>query len=798
MIIAELYGLERSLFYMHKGYKKLITVALGSVFALGAFSFTGCATKVELDGDYAYGSVSSNGGFVVEKGNYIYFINGQESNTADNSGSAVKGALMRISVSDFKKGNYGETQIVVPSLMVTANYDAGIYIYGDRVYYATPTTAKDLDGQVRNGYLDFKSTRLDGKDTIANYYFRSSDNSAAYRYTEIDGVVYCLHVDGSSVYSYNTATGEDTLLVKDASSILFDQTDATGGRIYYTMDVTVDIDTENAYKESYNQIYTATADMTIDSLDAKTASYTVRGKTYSFDKQYLEEEKEDFDAKDVSTYPYVNLGQLVLDGKGSTNVDTMFNEEGTPFTPGGYKYTLSRSANGGLYYTRDYVDTTSSSGDGGWLLYLSEENFKGSWNALSGNFGASAAEKNEVIAYNTDLASSSAIFMRENGKNSYLYVDGSAIYRMDVSFENGMLTEESCRIVNSASGATLLYTDKAGDYGYVYYSTAGTNGKALNRAVYSGTADDYNAIAADKNYQPVRILEIEYTSDWYLPEIIENKIVYTNAEAIGSNAYNYVSVVDLSTANGMKTNAEVAAFNDLYADRMKAISDLRGKHNALGNLEYYYYYTNAFSYPKADTDVFEYYGDTKDFYHSILAEAADRGYSSTYLYSDLYQSEMDKILAREKGELGDYTYLDENGNYYGLRSYFYNDMGKLTEEDAAAIADVWRTGNVLTLPEEEEGLETWQWVLIGVGIGVGVLAIAAGVTIPLIVMSKKKKARLAALEEAKPGLHHVEVDTTDDKEIDVYDEESAQKLDPQLELTEDAEPAPEEEQEKQD
>ena len=65
------------------------------------------------------GEVSSNGGFAVEKGGYVYFINGVASSTANNTyGKVEKGALMRISKAQLKAGEYDKAEIVVYVLVV--------------------------------------------------------------------------------------------------------------------------------------------------------------------------------------------------------------------------------------------------------------------------------------------------------------------------------------------------------------------------------------------------------------------------------------------------------------------------------------------------------------------------------------------------------------------------------------------------------------------------------------------------------------------------------------------------------
>ena len=65
---------------MRKGIKTIISVAAAAVMACGALSLTACGAKfTPLKGDYTSETPAvSNGGFVVEYGKYVYFINGVE------------------------------------------------------------------------------------------------------------------------------------------------------------------------------------------------------------------------------------------------------------------------------------------------------------------------------------------------------------------------------------------------------------------------------------------------------------------------------------------------------------------------------------------------------------------------------------------------------------------------------------------------------------------------------------------------------------------------------------------------
>lgn len=100
---------------------------------------------------------------------YVYFINGYTLNTADNTfGTPLKGSIQRISKDSIARRDYTASETVVPLVAYSSHYYAGIYIYGDRIYYATPSTARNSTGEIQNSNLEFKSSSLDGRETMSN------------------------------------------------------------------------------------------------------------------------------------------------------------------------------------------------------------------------------------------------------------------------------------------------------------------------------------------------------------------------------------------------------------------------------------------------------------------------------------------------------------------------------------------------------------------------------------------------------------------------------------------------------
>ena len=701
--------------------KKLLALVAAIATMSATLSFAGCGGATSYQGETLTGSfdaaakVESNGGFAVQKGDYVYFINGSQEYTADNTyGDVVKGSLMRIANADLESGDYSKAQIVVPSLFTTANYNAGVYIYGEYVYYATPTTDKNLQGEVENSWIDFKRAKLDGSEApMKGQFFRLSTNSANYRYVQAeDGVVYCLYeetVDGAKcLKSYNTETGKDTVLVKGAkSSFYYDMKDLTNPNVYYTMGVKYDIDSDNATDAEYDQLYTVNAAATV-TVDASKAAYTVNsGVTYDFDEAYLEE--NGVELSDYTAYPYVNLGTLVLDGVGKTSLSSMFNQEEVESTEvTGYTYTIQRYENNGVYFTRKGLTPTSADPN---LYYLADTDVKVEKSISNNDFKADGNPV-DFVSKETTKASATALFEIENGNHVYYYVNGDKIEKATVTAEGtNVLT-----IARKTSGAALLKV--VGDY--VYYSGTGTNGKSLSRVKLSADAENYNPLLNNKEYQPQTLPLVDYSDSWYKPEFFGNVVLYPNAQNFGTGtvAYNYIYAARLDKIEENETKYEaVQEYIDQYSD--SAVSQ---------NLIKFFFRTNL-----------------------TVSEESQGEYDEEFFAEVKGKFEGEEKLAKE--------------------SEIIAPVSRVNEDDASEIETSW-TDYLLT-PEAEETTEEGLSALAIWAIVIGsVIVVAAAVAIPTVIILKKKAAKKREEEATVNAYKRKKIDTTDDKSIDVYADET--------------------------
>lgn len=743
---------------MGKRFTKIICLTVSAIAVVGAAFSAGCSNYYSSkplpgDGVFTETPAVSNGGFAVEKGNYVYFINGVETNTAVNDyGTPVKGAIYRVSKTDLKNRDYSSAECVVPQVAYTADYNAGIFVYGDRIYYGTPSTAKNSEGVVQNSNLDMKSAKLDGTEAMKDAYVQFPSTSYEYRFVEAgeDKTVYLMYVATSetlyeessgvtNLHSYNTATGVDTLLAYNVSNVTFDAADKTNPRVYYTMGVK-NYSTSSNY--GYNQIYTVTADATENKFEGKLSSETVTGWNDETDR-------------------YINCGDLVLDGVGKKDVN------GADKSPLNHKpddkdavnelsftYTPAKYVNGTLFYTR-----TTSNNSGAYLFSVKD----GVIDPIDGNPAAekrllsdgSKAKDYEYVFENGEL---SAVLIAEGeGISINKVVDGKLNTELGIAETSGYF-----KIVKSGT-ATLLWTDTANHL--LYYSLSGGNGLTVNRVDYSGSVSDYEPLSAgETNFTPVKVLDLDASSTWYKPEIVSNYLLFAS-ETTNMTSYNYVMVFDMNTENGLMTNAEIRALTKQYEEIENIIDKTFGDADKyptklyanLQNALRYAFYTGEGEYIKTLAELV----------NADLDKDADPVYSEQTLA--LYAEFLNPADGNAWEEYKDSKTVNGVKVYANNRDYYYSVLGEMNEADAEAYADGLKSAYLVAEPVEEDngwyaGLSTGAKAGFIVGMcAIGLLVVGGAAVLTVWLVRRGKR-----VESGEPKRKRVKIDTTDDKNIDVY------------------------------
>lgn len=740
---------------MRKRFTEIICAALASVVALGASVAAGCAPYYDgeaLPGEYhTEAAAISNGGFAVQKGDYVYFINGVQSNAADNTfGKPLKGSIMRIAADDLKGHNYSSADVVVPLIAYSADHDTGIFVYGDYIYYATPSTARDADGVVQNARLDMKRTKLDGTETLKSPYVQFASNSDDYRFVEVDGTVYILYIASSetlfdestgvtNIHSYNTATGADTLLAYNVASYAFDSREKGNATLYYTMNVR-NYSTGSDYK--YNQVYRVTADAT-------------EAKEYDTSKIV---------GWDDDSNRYINCGTLVFDGRGQMDEKTPFNSQEESANRLSYTYTLKQYVGGHLFYTRH---TTQNSSE--YLFDLKDGAVNGEWKPVAGNAAEDDRIKNDGSAADGYIY----IFDNNNDLSSVIASENSTITvnRVKDGKLSGELSNENGYFTIVSESATLLFADG----NYLYYSLSGGNGYTFNRIDYTGGWRSYEAASPDgkvNEYTPVKILDLDSVSDWYAPELLCNHLLFAS-ETDSMATYNYIMAFDLNDGDGAMSNADIDALNDRYNGIVGEDGIIEGYNDSEK------YPTDKYANLSAAAKYLFYTGDIDYVKDLAAATNAAREEDTDPVYSDATLSLLESLLAPSAdNDWKDYTDtrkvngVDVKAN---TRDFYYSVLGKMTEDDEEALKSDFRA-SLVAYPEDEsvgwyDSLSTGAKVGFIVGVCAGgllVLGCGAFVAIRLIKKSKREKE-----QELVPYKKRIKVDTTDDKSVNVYEDEDA-------------------------
>ena len=217
---------------MKSKIKSVISSLLAVIMLVAAFSFTlvaltGCGE--ETDASVPAMTVYSNGGSVVEYGDYIYFVNGialfpsmEETTDVNATGEVQKGALYRAKkhsvilngmsgATEDERAEFKETNIdfatkkmtwkelrnysigdvyekdehgkdipqyihtdetvehhvvvepIVKKIIGTSYFRSGIWIFDDKIYFASPANTLDKDGKYQYNKIDFFTCDLEGR-----------------------------------------------------------------------------------------------------------------------------------------------------------------------------------------------------------------------------------------------------------------------------------------------------------------------------------------------------------------------------------------------------------------------------------------------------------------------------------------------------------------------------------------------------------------------------------------------------------------------------------------------------------
>lgn len=204
-----------------------------------------------------------NDGVAVQKGEYIYFINGvMESHWDDNTfGVPQKGSICRSKLNQDGSIDENEIRVLAPKMFYCPNAGSGIYIpndNSDKLYYISPSVEKDSYGRFTYYYSDIFRVNLDGTNTKK---IGTVDNYTSSKFITIDSKTYFVYlydveanesqgIDAVHQAMVLSEDGEKKEIISDYSKALI----GDDNYIYYTKLVSED-DTETTDDEDFTRVY---------------------------------------------------------------------------------------------------------------------------------------------------------------------------------------------------------------------------------------------------------------------------------------------------------------------------------------------------------------------------------------------------------------------------------------------------------------------------------------------------------------------------------------------------------------
>lgn len=228
---------------------KKFTLVLFAILISFGFILTGCSgTTLTIPQNYL--DVSSNGGFVVEVGDYMYFANAYQSYTklktkSDNDGNGVKQFSLKrakIENNSFKLNEDDNVAFENVVNKIAAFETSNMFVVNEYLYFTSPNVHKNdsKDKEEYNTYQFELSTlfriKLDGSGLKEIY---TTETSTAQFYLTGGGEQKLLIYDDNKILQVNcfqNSTNVSTMAEKVTSAIFPYQQNQEIVDVYYTVD----------------------------------------------------------------------------------------------------------------------------------------------------------------------------------------------------------------------------------------------------------------------------------------------------------------------------------------------------------------------------------------------------------------------------------------------------------------------------------------------------------------------------------------------------------------------------------
>lgn len=428
---------------MSKKLGKLVMVATAIAVLIAVL--VACAPDFTPVGNGDFDAASeSNSGYVVKQGAYYYFINGYNAATSiskesDNEfGKVVKGSIMRTRKND--DGTWATAETVVPKLVVSSNTTQGFSIFGEYIYYTTPSIKTDKYGALQTTYTEFYRMNIASGDNVMLANLPSEVTS--FKFTP-NALIY---LDGTTLKSiaYNgkaTATIAEEVantIFPGAENYKADSAVTPDNFVYYTK-------TPEDSAGLYNEVYAVTG--TDEPIKLIGNGTLAEGKKFTVTPKYFDTESD---------------GNCVLYYEKTDKTD------GRTDALGLFGIKLSTDEfNNGTFSFKEEKQFTNISGasvmpvsyDDGMLVDTADEVSK--YFYLS-NIVDGAPAETTYYRYPSSKTLSMNSIVKEGGKTYLYYKDSNKLLRIELDVANGFV-ERTALVVADNIKSDWLPLERIGD-----------------------------------------------------------------------------------------------------------------------------------------------------------------------------------------------------------------------------------------------------------------------------------------------------------------------------------------------
>ena len=242
--------------------KKLTKILICLMLCVFSIGFVACDKRTEREKNFTYPTASDpiigNGGMAVQKGNYLYFVNGYQSvsNATSKKATYNVGSLMLMKLDENgnivtdEKGLLKDDYYITMSNKLCGYEATNLYIHGEYLYFATPTMenesketagAKDVWAKERVVISRIKLDKTSKVETV--YESGVKVENLEYEYYEEGGNLFILAYEKGNCYYENNganalirihANGKlSTKVANDVTDVVFSE---NGNEIFYLQD----------------------------------------------------------------------------------------------------------------------------------------------------------------------------------------------------------------------------------------------------------------------------------------------------------------------------------------------------------------------------------------------------------------------------------------------------------------------------------------------------------------------------------------------------------------------------------